>query len=328
MAAHRARARWAAFLIGLLLVSTPGPSLPQELKPIKLGIPTWNLPMIPFVMASEKGFFRAEGLKVEIVAVNSPLMPPALLSGELDYAAALGNVLWAAMQGLPIKALIVTLSLPTLNLVTRPEIVSGRDLKDKAIAVSARGTLTDHIAREAARHLGLNPDKDITTLGVGDQSQRILALQSGRVAGAVLDPPVDIKAVKMGFKVLIRGSEFMEDPQIGLVASDRKIKERREEVRRMVRATLKGLYYARREKAETVAAIGRVFNVDREAAEQSYEVMIPLLSPDATPARRSLESLLQTFKIYTKEEPKLAPAEVLDLSILKEVLPTLELRER
>jgi NitT/TauT family transport system substrate-binding protein len=258
--------------------------------------------------------------------MNSPLMPPALVNGEVDYAAALGNVLWAAMQGVPIKGIMVLQSRPTLSLVARPEIASGKDLKDKAIAVSSRGALTDHIAREAARHFGLDPDRDITTLGVGDQSQRILAMQSGRVAAAVLDPPVEFKALAMGFKLLIRGADFMEDPQIGLVASDRKIKEKPDEVRRMVRATLKGLHYARTHKAETVAAIERTFKIDRDAAEQSYNVVIPLLSADALPTKRSLESLPQTFKTFTKQEPKLTPAQAFDLSFLKEVLPGLELR--
>jgi len=271
---------------------TPPPASGQALEKVHLSMPTKNLLVWPFVMAKEAGIYRDEGLEVEISLLRSNLVPAALTSGEVDYTTNAETVIRAAHQGLPLRTLMAIGAKPTLSLIVRPEIASGKDLKGKAIAVSAPGTITAQIAREAARSFGLDPDRDITILGVGDQQVRLQAMSAGSAAGAVLDPPMDVIAISKGFKRLAWGRDLLDIPQVGLSTSLKKITDRPDQVQRMVRATLRGLLYVMRHRSETVESLAKEYRLERPLAEASYEAVLGSFTKNGNMSPTSIRNLL------------------------------------
>jgi NitT/TauT family transport system substrate-binding protein len=71
-------------------------------------------------------------------------------------------------------------------LITRPEIKSVSELKGQASAITRFGSTTHFYLKAALRHVGLNPEKDITILQLGAGPEIVAALESGRIAAAAL----------------------------------------------------------------------------------------------------------------------------------------------
>ena len=95
--------------------------------------------MIPFplVVAKEKRIFEQLGLEVEIINMRPGLAVTALVSGDLQYAAFAGTTLTAAVQGLPVKLVMVYNDRPFFSLMTRPEFRSLKELKGKVLGVAS-----------------------------------------------------------------------------------------------------------------------------------------------------------------------------------------------
>ena len=69
----------------------------------------------------KKGFFKDEGLEVEIIRMNVPTIITALMTGDVGYTLLFGSVVRGALRGMPIRALASLLDSPTYALVAKPE---------------------------------------------------------------------------------------------------------------------------------------------------------------------------------------------------------------
>lgn len=313
--------RWLlALLLGALIAL---PAVAPAMETVRVSVPTRNVMMWPVVMAMETGIYRDEGLDVQISIVRSDLVPAALTVGDLDYTLNSETLIRAAHKGLPVRSVMSIGARPALSLIVRPEIASGAALKGKIIAVSARGSITALVAAAAARSFGLDPDRDITLIAVGDQPTRFQALSAGSAAGAVLDPPMDVIAVAKGFKRLAWGRDLLEIPQLGLGTSVRKISERPEQVQRMVRATLRGLRYVMTHRKETVDSLAKEYRLERSLAEASYEAVLSAFSPDGSLSVTAIANLL---RMETKDDGAIVLANVVEPRFVEQAQRELGLR--
>jgi GAF domain-containing protein len=82
-------------------------------------------------------------------------------------------------------------------------------LKGQVIGSGTFGS-TYYVTREVLRTSGLDPDKDIKWLPVGQTPERLQLLSKGLIAATPLSPPDSILAKKMGFKELVRSSPLVE----------------------------------------------------------------------------------------------------------------------
>ena len=88
-------------------------------------------------------------------------------------------------------------------LITRPEIKSAQDLKGQASAVTRYGSTTHFYLRAALKHVGLNPDKDMTILQLGAGPEMVIALDRGAIAAAALTTRYAIPFLQRGWPVLV-----------------------------------------------------------------------------------------------------------------------------
>src|SRR5881392_3179138 len=58
---------------------------------------------MPQYIAQGKGFFRAEGLEVELIQMNPRLGATAVVGGDVTFATPFVSTFRGAVQGLPIK---------------------------------------------------------------------------------------------------------------------------------------------------------------------------------------------------------------------------------
>ena len=306
-----------ALLTFVAVVLAPGDVHAQALQKVRIAIPTINVLTRPWYIAKDKGFYAAEGLDPEFIYVQGTLQPPALVNGEIDFAGSGDTGLRAAANGLPIKLVFAMTRQPDFMLVVRPEIKSGKELRNKKIAVSSVGSLTAIGAKAAAAALGLNPDTDIFLMGMGEQTNRFAALQAGSADGMIVDPGIALAAQKKGFNILSRVGEQLELIQIGLSMSNQKLKSHLDMARRFLKGSVRGLIDVQKNPEEMIQAVMKLRKLNREDATAVYKMELNSFTRDGTPSRKSVESAIQ-IALQGRPGPKPTYEELVDLTPLKQ----------
>lgn len=301
----------------VVVLFAPGNSRAQALQKVRVAIPTINVLTRPWYIAKDKGFHAAEGLDPEFIYVQGTLQPPALVNGEIDFAGSGDTGVRAAANGVPIKLVFAMTHRPDFMLVVRPEIKSGKELRNKKIAVSSIGSLTAVGAKAAAGALGLNPDTDIFLMGMGEQTNRFAALQAGSADGMIVDPGLALAAQKKGFYILSRVGEQLELIQVGLAMSNQKLKSHLEMARRFLKASVRGLVDVQKNPEDMIQAVMKLRKLNREDATAVYKMELNSFTKDGTPSRKSVESAIQ-IALQGRSGPKPTYEDLVDLTPLKQ----------
>ncbi|MBI2359523.1 MAG: ABC transporter substrate-binding protein [Deltaproteobacteria bacterium] len=286
-------------------------------RPI-LAIPSQAMSMMPIFVAADRGFFQEQGVDPLIVYVAGRLQPPAMASGDVDYSASAETAKRAAIQGMPLKVVAYMSSKLSVSLVGAAEIKSVRELKGRTIAVTSLGGSLDYLAREIVSRDGLNPDKEVRVVAL-NQNDAMLALDSGSIHAAMLVPPFDAIMSRKGFRRLVFAGDLMDYPQGGLATTDKKIKENPAEVKRMIRAIVKSLFYINGNRDPMIGYIGHRWKIDRELASSSYETMVRSFSPDGTASAQSIQNVIESTRARLKLQRAVPLSEVVNLSLLEQV---------
>lgn len=128
---------------------------------VRIGVSNYNLSNLTVGVAQTRGFFKQEGIDVEIIRMNPNVATMALVSGEVGYTTLIGSVIGANLKGAKLKMIACSQDRTPLAFVGKPEFKSVKDLKGKTIAVGSYGSTPDIVARMVVKHFGLDPDADI-----------------------------------------------------------------------------------------------------------------------------------------------------------------------
>ena len=285
---------------------------------IRIAVPEPNAAYMTFPLAYKKGFLTNQGFAAEVISMRGTLTIPALSNGDIDYLTAIPVGLRGIVAGFPLKILACYLPRSTLMVVSRPEINSVQELKGKTVAVSSFGSTNSGALQLIAKHFGLNPEKEIKLLAVGANEARLAALKQGLVDAAVVPPPWDFHAKKLGFHVIAQSYEFFSYPQIGLIVNDKKIKQSREEVKWLIKAGILANRYIRSNREGTVQFLMDWMRIDKDVAVATYEAFLPALSEDGDCPEDGMRLVIEEAKKAAKVSREVSMKDVADLSILKE----------
>ena len=216
---------WSFVLSGILVIVAIATSSFAQGRPVKTYVShaAATLTDVPYYIAREKKFYLDEGLDVTSIFVQGrALSIQVLTAGSVDFSLATGSGTRAALTGAPVKAIFVLNDKPFYVLYGRPDlgVQKAEDLKGKKIAVTGVGSMTELAARAMVRHFGMNPDKDVTILAIGGGANVWSAIQSGAVEAAILWPPFDVVATKMGMKKLLFVGDLIKLLGGGVMAPD------------------------------------------------------------------------------------------------------------
>ena len=202
--------------------------------------------------------------------------------------------------------------------MAQPRFKSVKDLKGGTIAVGTFAGAPIFIARMIAKQFGLDPDRDLKFLASGLPEARLLALSQGSASAAMLPVPWDSRATKMGFISLARAHELFTYPDVGLSANLNKIKERPDEVKRVIKAGIKANRYIRTNRDGTIQFIQEWLKIDREIATATYDSLAKFFNEDGSLPEDGFRLLIEDVKKAAKVEREVALSEVADLAILRE----------
>lgn len=263
-------------ILALSLLAFSSPSIAQgkpEKERIRIGYAARAVVhSIPYV-TKEAGFFREEGLQVEIVRTAGNVAPMTLVSGDVEFSIMSAFLLLpAAVQERDLVMLAGFTRYASMYLVARPEISTANDLRGKIVGLQRPGDAYEKNARVALRHLGLDPDKDVKFLYLGSNEVMWTSLNARRVGATMLTPPSTLFARKSGMNFLVNLSDLKIEYQGSSLTARRSfLKENPNVALRAVRAVVRGIHFFKTRKEETLRILAKFFGTtDRDALEESW----------------------------------------------------------
>jgi len=285
---------------------------------VRMAFPDLAAQFLPLPLAERRDFLKEQGLQGEFIRIRPAISSAALVSGEIDYDTVLGNGIGAAIRGLPVRVVACFLPATPIALISRSEFKSVQDLKGKNIGLNTFGGTLESIARLISKHYGLEPDKDVKFLATGTVESRFAAMQQGLTAATLGSPPIDFLGKKLGFVVLARANELFSFPASGLVASVRAIKEKPDQIKRVIKAGITASRYIRQNREGTLPVMTEWLKIDKEIAAVTYDSVWKAFTEDGTLPESGLRVAIDEAKRVGKVERGVSFSEVADLSILRE----------
>jgi ABC-type nitrate/sulfonate/bicarbonate transport system substrate-binding protein len=296
---------------------------------IRIGVPQQVVHWMVFPLAHQKGFFKEEGFDAEIVRITGPSGRSALVSGDIDYYTTIAFIVQSAILGLPVKVVAAYVRCPPFVVMSRPEFKSAQDLKGKTMGIGAPpGSSPDVIAKLSLRHLGVNPDRDVKFVYLNSHERTFLALEQGLYAVGLIAPPFDFHGKKLGFNSLVRADEILTYPEDGLIATMKKLKEKPDEVKRVIRAGIKANRYIRSQREGTIQFLLEWQKVNRETATANYDGAVRVFNDDGGLPEAGLRLIIEEAKKTAKVEREIPLNEIADFSILREAQKELGIRPK
>jgi ABC-type nitrate/sulfonate/bicarbonate transport system substrate-binding protein len=289
---------------------------------LKVAVPSTTQAVLAFTTARDKGYYRDEGLQVELILMSAPIASRALLSGDVTVATVGGAGLPPILRGSPMKFLFTTYNRAMFWLYAKPEIRSVSALKGKRVGVSGIGSGPDSLLREILRQSGVDPNRDVAILSLGVMPTIFSGLQSGTVDAAMLSPPVTVKAEEAGFRELVAfPRENLVELQGSVLVRDATLQSDPAQLERFLRGTYKGFAYVKENRGGAIPIIARYLHVtDNIAAKMYDDVVRPAMTEDGTLNQdvqaKAVEHVLKRLEL--KEAPPLA--KIFDFSLTRRII--------
>ena len=292
----------------------------SSLKKIRMGIAATSVGFLPIYAAYHRGFYKDEGIDLEIILMSLAAANNAFFKGEIEYSAGLTGLALAAARNYPAKILIFTVAKPLQSFVSKKEIKEPRDLRGKKVAGSSPGGSATILAYQALRHFGLEPGKDVQVLPMGGSGAgRLAVLEQGVVDASLLSVPENIIALNKGYNELIFLGDVVTFPQNGFGTSATQIQQQPDEVYRMVRATLRGLMFVtdetNREQARDIMM--KQWRVsDPKLAAEMLGYLKRGLAKDAVISSQAVQYFIDLTRESSNVAQSINAAQVVDFSFL------------
>lgn len=294
-----------------------------EAAPIRVAYSAISGAMAPLWTTQEGGYFRREGLDIELPYIGGgTLLIQSMLGGDVQFAYGPSvPVVNAALRGSDLVFIANTGDTLIFSVMTKPEIREPGDLKGRKIGVTRLGGSADLALEFALKRWGLQRGRDVVVLQTGGLPESLGALRSGAVDGAVLSPPNNLLAKKAGLREMVDiGQLGIIFPNTALSMTRSYLKSNRDMAIRFLRAFGEGQYRLRNDKEFSMKVLSKYTKTtDPEILAELYQIYGVRYTGQQIPYVR-LEGVEEILKgIDSKEARQAKAADFVENSLLKEV---------
>lgn len=279
-----------------------------EARRIRVAIPGYNITQVVFFVAKERGYYKEEGLDVDLIQMTGTLSNLALMSSEVEFTSVPTAAMTANLRGANLRVLFTTFERPLFWLFSRPQIVDVKELKNKKVGVGGLNQASYVLLKELLSTYGFEPGKDYTLIQAGDSSPRFMALTTGFIDATLLPLPWNFRARDSGMHELVAlaKSEVIA-PTGSIVAREELLRNDPTLVEQFTRATLKGLRFAMEQRSGTIVALTRSLKIKEDLAAKGFDSARPALTTDGimsdSSQKKALDMVLNSAGV--KEAPPL-----------------------
>jgi len=287
----------------------------ESSQKIRVGLPSLALTYMPFYTAQEKGLLKKVGLEAEYIQMNTGIQPQAVIGGNINFFPSLSTGILAAVSGLPLVIVLNFYDITPWMLVTGKDINKPQDLIGKKVAISGIRTSPHYFLMAWFKKVELN-EKDVGFIMTGGTASSFASLASGQVAGAVLTPPFDDKAVSRGFKKFMLIGDLVDIPTSGLVAARAEVMNHRDRVQKTIASLLEAVTWIRANRTESVKMIAEKFKITPAEAERTYETLVSMFNKDGRLPPKVARGYLDLLRQERSVPADLDPQKFVDFSML------------
>ena len=315
-------------VVVLICIGTSSWAAQSGSEKVVFSIPSRSIAAVDLYIAKERGFFREEGLDVDIVQIRGNVAIAAALSGQVQATNGIGTVIRALERSdVPLKILTVSLKRNLFWLVARPGITSISQLKGKILGTTTFGGSQHTAATRLIRKGGVDPDKDLTVVVGGDVPAQLQSLISGAIDVAALSPPTVILARdKFHMNILGSAMEDVANLQNGTAVTEKLLRDNRVLLKRILRARAKANRYFWENESGTSEVLAKFQNVDNAVARESYRLAKAAFTADGIPSAKEIEEFLKADAELLKLREPVSPAKIFDFSLQREINQELGVR--
>jgi len=307
-------------LIAFWVVLASGVGAWGQTQKVKIAVSSRGIAFIDLYIAEDRGFFREEGLEPELIQVSANVATAALAAGEVDALGAVGLAARASQTGLPIKVLAVTGHRALFWLVSKPEFKSVTELKGTTLGITSRNGSQHLVASRLLASGGLDPNKDISTVVIGGAPALLQALLAGSIQTTALSPPTIIVARdKFKVNILAEPPKDFLSTQGGFAVTDRALVEKRDLLRRMLRARTKAYRYFHENEKGTAETLAKYTRLDLATTTETYRMSKFGFTANSVLTDKEMEILLRDDAKTLGLAQPVAPAKVFDFGPQREI---------
>ena len=299
-ASHR-RLHAAAFAVFCVAALTAPPAGAVETILVgSVGSASANL--WPVMAGDKKGFFAAEGIKIDMVYVqaNAGVIQQLTVDAvNVSVGSGLVDPIRAVDKGAPVAIARIEMQRPPYMLLAKPAIKSIKDLKGKIVSVGGPKDITRIFFERMLAPSGVAP-KDVDLIYAGATSARLQALQSGAADAALLTAPYNFHAEEAGFTNLGRTADVLDMPFSGVSTNRNWARSHKDTLQKFLKVYTQSIAWLsdpanRTEAVEIMMAVSRL---SRDDVDKAYDFLIKsrFLEPTGTISKSKLAAVVDALK--------------------------------
>jgi len=306
-----------AFTFLAVNLLSPGSLLAQEL--LRAGT-IFSATQAPLWAAKEGHYFEKYGIRnLEVIQFSGGQpVTRALIGGDIQISTTGGAaVVNARLKGADTMIIARTVGVFPYTLFVGKDIRDPADLKNKKLAVSTVGGSGYVAMQYALRKLGLDPDKDVAMLQIGDFGTRLASLAAGTVQGALLLPPFTLRARELGLRPLydLVGSGI-QYPINQITVRQSFIKSHRETVKNFMRAFVAGLARFRTDRDFGSRVLGKNLKEnDSRILQETYDFWLKVFPRAPNPGPEDATVFLDFMQVKEQRDWR----DFVDTSVMDEL---------
>ncbi len=271
--------------------------------------------------AYEANYFREENLAVQLIHIaSSSRTVEALLAGDIQFGNVDGrNLVEAVVNGADIRAVTGVTNRLVFSVMASSRIQSPQDLRGKKLGITRVGSSTHTAALQALRGWGLEPNKDVTLVGLSEVPNILVALSAGQVDAGILSPPTNTRARKAGFRELINlAVDGPSYPSVTVGARASYISANPDVVRRFVKAYARGVQRFKTDKEFGLKAIKGYLGIeDQSVLDDTWEQFSRYLA--VPPYVQGVDQVIAEVAAANQKARGSRPEQFVDMTFVKQL---------
>jgi NitT/TauT family transport system substrate-binding protein len=256
----------------------------------------------PIYVGKDQQFFEKNGLDFEETIIRGATNTTrAVLSNTVPVGRINPDYVITAMEkGAKVKIISGSLDKIPYNLMARPEIKSGADLKGKTIGVSSLSGGTTLMLHEIMEKAFKLKENDYKLLVVGTSPDRYAALKGGSVQATFMGPPFNIRAKKEGYTDLAVWHDILGPIQfVSTFAHNDYLKSHREDTVKYIKSIIQATQwlYDPKNKEQAIALHMKILKSKPDIAESDYKYVIEDFKPFSPEGELSEAGMKKTMEL-------------------------------
>jgi NitT/TauT family transport system substrate-binding protein len=286
-------------------------------------VPVTRLPIVystssaansPLQLGQDQGIFQANALEVELTHAPGNAGPAAMISGQAPMmVGGCAETVAAVAGGGDFVIWLQPTNRMQYMLAGGPNVPDAASLRGKRTAVSRLGSSSHLSTKFMLKHLGLDPEQDVTYVQVGNTPDRVAALLSGSVDATILSMDEgNLLSSQPGMRIIVDMTREAVPYCANAVVTPRQyLRENPDVIRRFTRAYVEMTARYKLNRAEGMAAVSRHLDEqDPQKLASIWESWVSLFVDKPYPDPQAVQFVLDE---YAQTDPRARDLKVEDL---------------